>query len=448
MYQHLDKYIFGLLTIGLMVFVPWTILPLNRIVIIAVTLLLLYSGVVLGRGYSILLLSLSMCIPQLEKGGMVQFLPLNYAIYGCIFIIGFYQFVFEGIRNIATSRFAILLLLAIACLISAFSFWSSYRLVVYEIINIILLFVFVYIAINDRLSSDVIYLCVDILFVATCIYTVLQFFMDICPYTELYANYSMTIDSTIMFFPKGLLGNELILSVFLLLYQCLFLIRFSSKKKVYWTLFVLCLIFEVITLKRTTYIMGIILILMWIMMSNSVTRKTKMAFVGLVLLFGVCFVLFMDEYVNNILYRFTEDDAGHRIGAFGTAFRLLAYHPFGAGDEFMEVIRREHLADVSFDANFGTMDNYFLMRLCQFGLLSILVILFDFFFVLFGLFVDSKEKRYFYVMLLLLRVGLSFSFNVHAFASFCLFFGLIFVLVFKEPMLYNTPQYNSFVESE
>lgn len=440
----MDKYIFGFLTIGLMAFVPWTILPLNRIVIIAVTLFLLYSGIVLGRGYSILLLSLSLCIPQLEKGGMVQFLPLNYAIYGSIFIIGIYKFFFEGIRNIATSRLAIFLLLVIASLISAFSFWSSYRLVVYEIINIILLFIFVYIAVNDKLSPNVTYLCIDILFVTTCIYTFLQFFLDICPYTDLYANYSMTIDSTIMLFPKGLLGNELILSVFLLLYQCLFLIRFSAKKQVFWPLFVFCLIFEVITLKRTTYIMGIILILMWIIMSNSVTRKAKLAFLGLVLLFGTCFILFMDEYVNNILYRFTEDDAGHRIGAFDTAFSLLANHPFGVGDEFMEVIRREHLADVSFDSNFGTMDNYFLMRLCQFGLLSIFVILFDFFFVLFGLFVDSKEKRYFYALLLLLRIGLSFSFNVHAFASFCLFFGLIFVLVFKEPVLCNPPQYDKF----
>ena len=169
-------------------------------------------------------------------------------------------------------------------------------------------------------------------------------------------------------------------------------------------------------------------------MGNSVTRKTKMAFVGLVLLFGVCFVVFMDEYVNNILYRFTEDDAGHRLGAFGTAFNLLASHPFGAGDEFMEVIRREHLANISFDANFGTMDNYFLMRLCQFGLFSIIVVLFDFFFILYGLFVASKEKRLFFLMLLLLRVGLSFSFNIHAFASFCIFNGLIFALVYKESL--------------
>ncbi len=434
MRQFADKYIFALLTIVLMVFVPWTILPLNRIVIIAVTLLLLYCGIILRRGYSILYLSLSLCIPQLEKGGMVHFLPLNYAIYVSILIIGIYQFVFEGRRNLATSRLGFFLLLATACLISAYSFGASYRLVVYEVINIILLYIFVYIALNDSLSSDAAYFCIDILFVATCGYTVLQFFLDICPYTELYANYSMTIDSTIMFFPKGLMGNELILSVFLLLYQCLFLIRFSSRKPVLWVLFVLCMIFEVITLKRTTYIMGIILILMWTMMGNSVTRKTKMAFVGLVLLFGVCFVVFMDEYVNNILYRFTEDDAGHRLGAFGTVFNLLAYHPFGAGDEFMEVIRREHLANISFDANFGTMDNYFLMRLCQFGLFSIIVVLFDFFFILYGLFVASKEKRLFFLMLLLLRIGLSFSFNIHAFASFCIFNGLIFALVYRESL--------------
>lgn len=434
MRQFADKYIFALLTIGLMVLVPWTILPLNRIVIIAVTLLLLYCGIILRRGYSILFLSLSMCIPQLEKGGMVHFLPLNYAIYISILIIGVYQFVFEGRRNIATSRLGFFLLLAMACLVSAYSFGASYRLVVYEVINIILLYIFVYIVLNDNLSSDAAYFCIDILFVATCGYTVLQFFLDICPYTNLYANYSMTIDSTIMFFPKGLLGNELILSVFLLLYQCLFLIRFSCKKPVFWALFVLCLIFEVVTLKRTTYIMGIILILIWTMMGNTVSRKTKMAFVGLVLLFGVCFVVFMDEYVNNILYRFTEDDAGHRLGAFGTAFNLLASHPFGAGDEFMEVIRREHLANISFDANFGTMDNYFLMRLCQFGLFSIIVVLFDFFFILYGLFVASKEKRLFFLMLLLLRIGLSFSFNIHAFASFCIFNGLIFALVYRESL--------------
>ena len=90
----------------------------------------------------------------------------------------------------------------------------------------------------------------------------------------------------------------------------------------------------------------------------------------------------MNEYINDVIYRFQNDNIDQRLGAFDIVSKLLSKHPLGCGSDFFSTIRKEGISNALFTNTFETLDNYFLTQLSIYGYLGILVFVYDYFFAI------------------------------------------------------------------
>jgi len=248
--------------IATMAIVPQTYLSGG--VFVPLAILTAYSAALFlfgGKGAPFILIAMALCIPGVSDEGndfITSPVNANFFLFIRAAIVLFYLTYLIKYR-----KFGPIKSISIAIIVFAL-FYSAYLADLYELkkwINMLIYVpLFFLICKWDKATLKESFVFFDLLFISTLIYALLDFFFDICPYTEIYdmsaqAEY-FALNS---FRARGLLSNPLMLSMIFLFYQVLLYIRmilFDQKVSV---LFILSLFGCMICLSRTAIIGSLIL---------------------------------------------------------------------------------------------------------------------------------------------------------------------------------------------
>lgn len=434
----MKNYIFILEIILVSILIPWGINVQNIAIIFIVLIILCYHIFKSKKGYTILFLTIMLCIPSTEDKNLgARFSYLFHIIRFGILLTFIFQLKYLKYRNhIITSnlKFVIFLVILINILYS-FAFDSFPFLLNSCLYYPIITYIFMWIAFNDRMNLNISKNSLDILFAVFAVYVILEFFFNISPYHFLYENDLSSID--VIRRAKGLLGHPLIVSCVVLLYESFLLYRLTQKEKIKLQI-ILCLIIGIITVSRTTYILGILEILLWIILNRKYKSFTfYFYFFIFIILFYFLATDIMSDYFTDVIYRFQNDNIDQRYGAYYIVEQLISSHPLGCGPNFMETIRMERLNNIYFTNTFNTLDNYFLTQIAIYGYLAILIYIYDFYYMFIICFHTKKYSKIIPAILLLFftRILMSFTFDIQAYLSFNMIYYYILAYIIKNETL-------------
>lgn len=422
--------------IFLSLLIPWEIYNQKTMVALIVLLLFIYNAFKIKKGYSLVLLSIVLCIPNTsgadDENISYIFSYLFHIIRIGILLVFIHQYCNLKIKNNIIPRQLKSIIILFICLnfFYAIAFDDFNFLINGCIYYPITTYIFFYITYNDKISIEVSKKLFDILFAIFFCYVILEFLFNITPYRFLYSNF---LNISYIGRAMGLLGHPLIVSCVVLLYEGFLLYRLTKKEKITIQI-ILCVICGILTVSRTTYVLGLLEILFWILL-NKKYKSFSFYFWFIVTAIGAIWIISntMSDYINDVLYRFKYDNVNQRLGAFDITTKLLSKHPLGCGLDFFSQIRKDGLGNSLFSDDFGTFDNYFLTQLAIYGYLGIIVYIYDFYFVFKIMLSWKTSKKLFpHIMLLfIMRFMMSFSFDVQAYMIFNMIFYYTLAFIFK-----------------
>ncbi|MBM6720999.1 O-antigen ligase family protein [Bacteroides gallinaceum] len=439
----MKSYIVSLEIIFLSLLIPWGINSQKAIVALITVLLLIYNTFKIRNGYTLLLLTMALCIPNTsnasdESISKVFSLLFHVIRIGILFTLIFQCFVLK-IKNNIIPR-------SLKYVIIAFIFLNFFYAVAFNDFSLFLngcfyypitTYAFLYITYNDNINLEKSSKLFDFIFAIFSFYVILEFVFNISPYDFLYNNFLDVLNIESIGRAKGLLGHPLMVSCVVLLYEVFLLYRLVKKEKVIIQI-ILCIIIGILTVSRTTYLFGLIEIFFWIILNKKYKSSTfYLLFISFLIISLWIITNMMNEYINDVIYRFQNDNIDQRLGAFDIVSKLLSKHPLGCGSDFFSTIRKEGISNALFTNTFETLDNYFLTQLSIYGYLGILVFVYDYFFAI-RICIHGKIFKQIsphIILLFIVRFVMSFSFDVHAYMIFNMIFYYILAFVIKSEKL-------------
>ena len=407
-----------------------------------------------------LLMGVVYYLGRIKKGYTVEILAI---VLSCIPFIGARGEENEGVNifqfNYIKALFPYVFLLIYATLWNKMKLNSEFKKWIYisiPFLGITLLYAFIYNTFSLRILNEITYVCmtmcfffiayedrmplrnqihvVDILFYFVCIYSTVQFLLDKSPYNWAFEKLTYSID---FIRASGLFGNSLMLSCYVIMYQCFLLIRSSITNRIPWVKLLLCIIIGLMTISRTTVLLCIIQVVLWLYYTNRIksAKVIVLTFTFFILIW--CFLQYLlPDAVETVIGRFENEEAGHRGAAYGTVYNLFKNHPFGVGSDFLPIINREHLYTKGFITDFPTFDNYFLTQLAKYGVLSIVVFIFDYYllFKIIKLKAQMRQIAPLCYLLFTIRTLLGFSFDIEGYYVFniCFYSYIAYLIKFSE----------------
>lgn len=422
---------------------PNSIMNMNALLVVSVVLIVfsLFMLFTRHRGYSLIILAMSMCIPVVFADVEVNtrgtdFLLTAYRL-GLVSVFISQLFLNRIVRGHKTFLFLGLIYVVLYLIYGIFV--PANRMLynaVHFIVYVLLPFAICY---NDRLSFDEFFNGATLIILATCIYAVLQFHNIYCPYSFIYINETVRLDD--FFRARGILGNSLLLMGAEVFYTSLSFMRLIRKEKVYYIVLFLVLYCSLITLSRTALVIIILQLLLFFYFARTATVKTRA--VLLVSLFGLVGLVFLQDPLSNLLARFSEGKEDilnsdfHRLAAFYSVWNLFSDNLMGVGPAGVQAAMPQY-ATSGLLRDF-TLDNLFLKHIASYGILSIIPIGYLFY----PFFYANKRRKkhhssYMCVFFLFFSYALlGFSFCVDSYANMnALFYGYSGYLLTN---MYNYP---------
>lgn len=432
------RYLYYIPPILTILLVPPLMERYSTIVSLGLFCVVLFLGLI-RRGYTMEILSIVLCIPSMvaiyenEAVNIKQFNILLVLFPYIFFLIFFFNRKFNKLipsevgkwRNY--SIFFLLLTLVYAFVVGSFSIY-----VPNELTYVCMTMCFFMIAYYDKQSLKDQLDIIDILFYITCIFVVIQYVFQYSPYNWAYLQFERRI--TDAFRASGLLGNSLTLSCFILFYECFLLVRYDITKRFPWVRLFLCFIIGLMTVSRTTLVLSISQVFIWMFLTKRLT-SIKSIIVSLILLGTTIYFLqnMLPETVEALFDRIENDNVNHRTASYGTVFNLFLAHPFGVGGDYLQVINREHLYTDGFIRDMPTFDNYFLTAIAKYGVFALFVYYFDYY-LLFKVIKLRKEYRRilsFVLLFFILRSLIGLSYNVESYLIFNIPFFIYLAIIIK-----------------
>lgn len=414
--------------IATMWLLPGTITDTNLLISIAVVLLLYILWMLLTgkKGYTLIVLSISMCIPVVFSYLGVSLRGTDYllTIYRTGLILIFFFQMQQKRKVVKYPGFIYAGLLYVALYIIYGLIVTPDRLyynAVHFLIYIVLPFI---ICSNEKLSFDFVYKGATIMILITCVYSILQFHNVYNPYGIIYSD-EIIIDYVRAY---GLLGNSLILTGALMFYSALCFIQLLRNKRIFLIVALLALYTALITLSRTAFIVLFIQLIVYL-----VIARKSMQVIAVVMVFTLLLIVgdfYFGEQMSDLSARFSEGRMDmessdfHRLAAYYSVMNMFSDNLLGVCPEGVSDAMREY-ASVGLIRNF-TLDNLFLKHIASFGVLFIIPVCYIFYPL--GLSYRRRHEQHFLwtaVFMLFLTLGLlGFSFCIDAYPNMnALFYG-------------------------
>ena len=322
-------------------------------------------------GYSVILIAIAMCQPNVTSEEVDFSLGLSYSryYYYSLFIIPVFVLFLNLLKKNRIpikAPFYLSLLFFILGLLYNLSLTN----ILYAIVASFVAFLVGYF---DRLDFSRYFILFSIILAITTIYAALEFHFRICPYNDFYTT-SQGYVAAILKRAQGLLGNPLILLSFATFYMALLCAYAVEYKKIVVLPLLACIYLCLIVVSRTAVISLVVFFLLYNYYSKS-SLKLKIP-----LLFAVgiaCYAAynFLTDTVGDLLYRLQNSDLMHRQSGFSIVSNILQDNFFGLGFEnYSSSLRR--YATSGFNTDVDSLDNFFLTQIAHYGYLGIMVLLF------------------------------------------------------------------------
>lgn len=248
---------------------------------------------------------------------------------------------------------------------------------------------------------------------------------------------------------KGILGHPLILSFIVILYQSIIIIKSFIYQKFNFLAILSCLIISALTTSRTTVILIIFVFCYYYITSKMYKSLSKN--IVLVFVISCCIILFhylFAPIITNISERF-NDGANHRLASYPSVMMLFMDNPLGVG--YTQVTNKiNEYATINLIRDFP-LDNFFLTQIAAYGIISIIVFKYYFYYVIIAFKLKRTSKVLYKSVLLLFFIYslVGFSFNIEAYIQISLtFYGFIGYLFSHENKqtikLYDSHNNNKF----
>ena len=434
-----SKYIFSILSIiFLFILIPLFFFKNIPLLLIIFFFIILGASLYWKSSFIIILIAISYTIPYNVDEENVEsnvWWLINFIRVFIILWFIYYFFFFKKNRGIL--NFKILICFLILLILNII--YSIYNESISDFINILNSFIYFYfiyyIVYNEKISLKDFFYLIDVIFILTFIYSILEVFFNISPYLPLYA-----VDTNdLMIYEgrsKGLLGHPLILSSFLIIYQITLYFRIFLFNKIQFILFFMTFILGILTNSRTTILL-MFFCLLYFFKVKKVYRNPKklLILIVVILISSITMVFTIDSYIENTIERFHEKSLNHRQAAYGSVFNYIGDHIFGTGgNDLTKRIEKGGYAEKGLIKGFGTLDNFFLTQIGSYGIFSVFIFYFYFYFF-YNLYKKRKINIKVYNCSLLLFISwimIGISFDLNSYICILMIYATLYALLFKQ----------------
>ena len=370
-------------------------------------------------GYSVILVAIAMCQPNVASEEVDLALSLNFTRYYfySLFIIPIVVLFINNINKNDKIPLKAPIILSILFFFLGLIYNRDLTNILYPIVATHVAFLVGYF---DRIDFRRYFILFSIVLIITAIYAVLEFHFRICPYIDFYTT-SQGYVSAILKRAQGLLGNPLILLVFATFYLSIHCFNAVAYNKIYVFPLLVCMYICLIVVSKTAVVSLLFFFLLYIFYGKaSLKQKIPLLIVVGIACFGAYY--FLTETVGDLLTRFQySDSALHRQSGLTVVKNILSDNFFGVGfDNYSASLRK--YATSGFNTNVNSLDNFFLTQIAHYGFLGIFVLLFYLYY--FFAYFRSRRMRKQSKEMLFLFVAFTitgFSFDFEAYNNVCLF---------------------------
>ena len=385
-------------------------------------------------GYSVILLAIAMCQPNVASDEVDFLIGLRFTryYYYSLFILPVIVLIINIIK-----KNRILLKTPIFLSIVFFFLGLIYNLgltnIVYPIVATYVAFLVGYF---DRIDFPRYFILFSIVLVITAIYAALEFHFRICPYNDFYMTAPGYV-AAILKRAQGLLGNPLILLSTATFYLSIHSAYAVERKKIAMFPLLVCIYLCLIVVSRTAVVALLFFFLLYQFYSKS-SLKLK---IPLLIVVGLaCFgaYYFLTETVGDLLYRLQNSNVSHRQSGFTIVSNILSDNFFGLGFENYAASLRRY-ATSGFNTDVDSLDNFFLTQIAHYGFFGIIVLLFYIYYFL--VYFRSRQMRKQSKEILFLFVAFTisgFCYDFLAFNNVCVFVYIMIGSAFGR--CYNKPE--------
>lgn len=370
-----------LLGVLIMIVIPYTVQTKSLLVVSICGIAILISEFVLKKHFYLLYMAIVLCVPSgfgmydVDLPGISQ---LNKGIRMWVS----YPLIFLAILKLQKYKDASVLkyvcFIAIPCiLVSVLQFMLTGRdneyMRLYPMLSFgICMFIMVYF--DKKITFDVFYKYISVLFIVSSIYVILQYFF-LSPYNFIKEATSMNAEINRL---SGLLGHPLFLAFFVSFFQTIIFIRLLIFKKINAFHECVSLIIGLLTISRVFIFSLLAVTFTYLILSGKI--KSIKTIVGMLLLFGISYYAlteFDTGLFSDFKSRFENGDTNHRLGTYGIAFFLLGQNLLGSGyTNVMEAVYSTRMNTNMLIADFTTVDNLFLTSIIAYGIFAVFFILY------------------------------------------------------------------------
>jgi len=393
-------------------------------------------------GFSFVLIGLSFCIPYsivTDNASLNNVSWWLYLLVRLVILFSFFYFIFfRGKKIYPLSNGVIIISCLILFLSLIYSLIDSDTKEFLNWVNTIIYFVlFFYISYYDRITLKTSFRLFNLLFYLTTLYVIIDYYTDYHPYRFLYAeNLVFSKETSSIYRAKGVLGHPLILSALVIIYQFVLYIKAILYKEFSVFGFLLVLFVGLLTVSKTVLIILFFQFIIYYFLSKSYkSLKKNFILITFFLVASFTTFLFNNSIINNFFERVESSEVDHRAAAYQSSFDFFVDNVFGVGrEEVMSKIVSGGYSAPGLVKDFNTLDNFFLTQIAGYGIFSILVFMFYFFFLTNSFFYRKIDKRMFRLNLLLgfLWCSLAFSFNLEHYMCILILFAFLYSLLLKE----------------
>ena len=380
---HCNRYTFPKLLVYLLISLAMITVPISTMlgtyslfVWTALSLVIMWMAITGKSGFSLVFLSICLCEPGAILGDIDMGLfedTLRYFYYFLFIIPVVLAFILRMKRNGHLPKNCIILSLLyifISIVYSDALVGSVYRVVAVS--------VSMYVCCCDNIDIVDIFKGIFYIFLISIIYGAIDYHVGVTPYTTIFIQ---NIDPFVgIKRASGLLGNPLILCALVIICQALALmsIRYIPS----WLFFLLeleCIYGAIIVVSRSAVLaIGLLFICYAYINRRRIRGKYLLSFVFICLVGSFLITSYLSGSIEDLLYRFSNSDSGHRLSSLGTVANILAKHPLGIGFKDY-AIKLQQYAGVGKLAYVDTLDNMVLTQFAHYGILAVFVLLFYFY---------------------------------------------------------------------
>lgn len=439
-YKHKrNKLFFSILIIILLLLVlPQFFFTNIALISILFGIIILIASIYWKTSFSVLILAMSLTIPYAIGDDVLNTLiwwPINIIRIIIIFWFLYNRFILKKSNKAFDVKIIVcfISLLFISLIYSINN--NNYTDLINWINTFIYFYLFFYIASNEEISIKDFFYLLDVIFILTFVYVIIEVFFFYTPYISLYLD-EINNQNVYEGRARGLLGHPLILSSFLILYQSTLYFKLILYKKFHWILFIMTFIFGILTNSRTTILLMSIFVLYYFIINKIYKNPKKLLLLITILITGSTGIIYtMESLLLKVLERIHEDSLGHRQAAYGSTYNFFMDHILGVGyDGLTKKIVMGGYAEKGLIKDFGTLDNFFLTQIGAYGIFSLLVFYFYFYIFLKVYRIRKINKNVYHCFLMLFIswffIGLSFDLNF--FLCILLAYSSLFGILMKE----------------